>query len=89
MEKPWEKPFETREELRNALSPMGLGFHICSWLGAIFVVLGVVGDALNITLGLESISWLLLGIATFLAGIPMLTTWALALHLLSIEARNK
>ena len=89
MEKPWEKPFENREEIMNTLGPMGLGFHICWWLGIVFVLMGVVSDAINMTIGLESISWLLLAIATFMAGIPMLLTWALAMHLLSMEARNK
>jgi hypothetical protein len=85
VEKPWEKPFQSRKELKQALNPMGFGFHISYWLGILFAIVGVIGDAVNITLGLESISWLLLSIAAFLAGIPMLTTWAVAQHLLGMK----
>ena len=68
---------------------MGLSFHICWFLGAIFAVLGLIAGAMNSTLGLEPIYWLLLAIAAFLAGIPMLVTWAVALHLLGIEGESK
>ncbi|WP_455277007.1 hypothetical protein [[Eubacterium] cellulosolvens] len=87
MEKPWAKPFKNRKELEDALDPMGFAFHFTSWLGIVFAVLGVISDAANITLVLESITWLLLSIATFLAGIPMLVTWAVAQHLLGLKVK--
>jgi len=89
LEKPWEKPFKTREETRKALSPMGLIGHVCSWLGVAFAALGVIGDAVNITLGLEPVSWLLLAIVAGLTGMPSWLTWAVALHLLGIEGESK
>jgi len=89
MEKPWEKPFKNREEARAALSPMGLAGHICFLLGIVFAVLGIIGDAANATLGLEPISWLLLAIVAFLAGMPAWITWAVAMHLLGIGAESK
>jgi len=85
----WAQPFKDRKELKATLNPMGLQFHICWFLGAIFAVLGLIAAAMNSALGLEPIYWLLLAIAAFLAGIPMLVTWAVALHLLSIEASSK
>jgi ABC-type amino acid transport system permease subunit len=88
VEKPYEKPFETHEEMRKTLSTMGLGFHISYWLGIIFAVIGVIGDAANITLGLESTSWLLLSIVAFVAGVPMLVTWAVAMHLLGMKVEK-
>ena len=86
---PWAEPFKNREELKKALDPMGRAFHICWLLGAAFAVLGVIGDAMNATLGLEPMIWVLLAIAAFLAGIPMLVTWALALRLLGIEGKEE
>jgi len=86
---PWAKPFKDREELKKTLDPMGRAFHICWLLGAVFAVLGLVAGAMNTTLGLEPMIWLLLAIAAFLAGIPMLVTWALALHLLGIEGKEE
>ena len=89
MKKPWAKPFKDREEARAALNPMGLSAHICFWLGVGFAVLGVISGAMNIAIGLEATHWLLLAIATFVAGMPMWLTWAVALHLLGIEAKSK
>jgi len=89
VEKPWAKPFKDREEARAALKPMGLAGHICFWLGIAFVVLGVVGGAMNIAIGLEATHWLLLAIAAFVAGMPAWLTWAVAMHLLGIEAKSK
>jgi len=86
MEKPWEKPFKNREEAKAALGPMGLMGHVFFWLGIVFVILGVIGELMNVTLGLEPITWLLLAIAVFLAGLPTWLTWAVTLHLLGIES---
>ncbi|MBA7693180.1 hypothetical protein ES703_101756 [subsurface metagenome] len=89
MEAPWKKPFKDREEARAALGPMGLMAHICWWLGIVFVILGIIAGAMNATLGLESIVWLLLAIAAFLAGLMPWLAWAVALHLLGVEGKSK
>lgn len=86
MEKPWEKPFKNREEARAALSPMGLMGHIFFLLGIVFVILGIISDLIDVALGLEPMTWLLLAIAVFLAGLPAWLTWAVAMHLLGIES---
>ena len=85
----WAQPFKDRKELKATLNPMGLSFHICWFLGAIFAVLGLIAGAMNSALGLEPTHWLLLAIAAFLAGIPMLVTWAVALHLLGTESSTE
>lgn len=63
------------------------------WGGVVCFVLGIIGTiinlALNITLGLEPISWFLLAIAFFVASIPNFIGWALAVHLDAIEAKSK
>jgi len=41
-----------------------------SWPPAVvFLLLGIISDAVNVTLGLEAIHWFLLGIAALLAAI--------------------
>lgn len=89
MRKPWAEPFKNREEMRAALGPMGLMGHVSLFLGIIFAVLGVIADAANATLGLEPMSWLVLAIVVFVAGIPMWLTWAISMHLLGMEAKSK
>lgn len=78
----WAQPFKDRRELLGTIDSMGLAFHICWFLGIIFAILGIIAGAMNSSLGLEPVYWLLLAIAAFLAGIPMLVTWAVAMHLL-------
>jgi len=63
--------------------------HVLWFLGAVFAVLGVIGEAINVTLGLEPISWLLLAIAAFVASIPQLLGWHLAVYLDAIETKSK
>ncbi|MFQ5836664.1 MAG: hypothetical protein ACE5HG_02310 [Candidatus Bathyarchaeia archaeon] len=89
MEKPWGKPFKDREEARKLFDQMGLFGTIFWFLGIIFAVLGVISDAVNITLVLEPMSWLLLSIVVVLASIPYWITLAVAMHLLGIEGESK
>ncbi len=42
---------------------------IFTYLGAVFIIIGIVSDAINKVLGLESINWFLLAIAFWLIGI--------------------
>ena len=55
----------------------------------IFAALGVIGDALDITLGLESMSWFLLAIVAGLNAIIGHTHVVVAKHLLGIESEKK
>jgi hypothetical protein len=80
----WAQPFKDRKELLKTIDSMGLSFHICWFLGAIFAILGVVAAALNTNVGLGPVYWLLLSIAAFLAGVPMLVTWAVAMKMLGV-----
>ena len=61
----------------------------CWILGVVFAVLGVIGDAMNATLGLEAMSWFMLAIAAFVAGISWYIGWAVAVYLDAIEAKKK
>jgi hypothetical protein len=84
MQKPWAQPFKSRKELLSTIDSMGLSFHICWFLGAIFAILGIIAGATNTVVGLGPVYWLLLSIAAFLAGVPMLVTWAVAMRLLGV-----
>jgi len=59
------------------------------FLGIAFVVLGVVSDAMNVTLVLQPISWFLLAIFFGLSATVSWMTWMLAVHLDAIEAKSK
>ena len=84
----WEE-IENRKEIKMSLAQVGLMAHICWFLGILFAVLGVISDAIDETLGLEAISWLLLAIAAFAAslfpGIAQMAIW----HLLASEVKTK
>ena len=84
-----EKPFKNREEVKAEVRICGLFGDICQYLGILFAVLGVSGDALNITLGLESTSWLLLAVFFGLNAIIGHMRSAVAKHLFGIEAESK
>lgn len=58
-------------------------------VGAVFALLGVIGDAANVTLILGSITWLLLAVAFFIASIMPSINWAMAVYLISKEADDK
>ena len=63
--------------------------HICSFIGFALLILGIISDAINTALGLEPTSWLLLGIAAMMFGIPAFIGWHSAVHLYAIEAKRE
>ena len=58
-------------------------------LGLVFAALGVISDAINIIIVIESISWLLLSIVTCLVAISALMSWILAALLKGFEAKSE
>jgi hypothetical protein len=59
-----EKPFKNREEVKTEVRRCALFGNACQFACFVFAALGVIGDASNITLGLEPMSWLLLAIVS-------------------------
>jgi len=57
-------------------------------LGIIFAVLGIISDAINTTLGLQTMSWFLLAVGVFVAGIVPGLGWAVAVYLKAIEGKK-
>ena len=87
-----EKPFKDREEVKKEIRVCGMWCNICELLLIIFVILGVIGDAfgdaLNITLGLESMTWLLLAMFFAVLSIGPHIHIAVAKHLYGIESEK-
>ena len=84
-----EDIFKNREEVKTEIRKCAIAAGIIILLGLLFALLGVIGDALDINLGLESTSWLLL--AVFFAVVAMFPTMhsVMAKHLYGIESENK
>lgn len=84
-----EEPFKNREELKARIKLCGNWSLTCVVLSFLFVIIAIIGDALNITLWLGTISWFLLGI--FFIGISISPNIHLAVyrHLYGIECENK
>jgi len=84
-----EQPFKNREELKARIKLCGNWSTICVVLAFLFALLGIIANALNKTLGLDSMSWFLLAI--FFVGVNITPNIHLAVyrHLYGIESENK
>jgi len=83
------KPFKNREEVKREIRDCDRFAGISQYACFIFAALGVIGDAMNTTLGLDSMSWFLLAIIAGLNAIIGHTHVVVAKHLLGIEAESK
>ena len=81
--------WEDREYLKASIGSQGWWGHFLWFLGLAFVLLGIIADAANVTLGLESISWFLMAIAAFLAGLPFYIGLGIGWYLRTIETKGK
>ena len=81
-----------RWEKRKQMSDVrvaGLWGHTGLFIAVIFAVIGIIGDAANVAVGLEPMSWLLLAIFAILASIPFYLALGLAWYLRTTEAKSK
>ena len=65
---------EVPKDLRFMLFGMGARWHarsslVLECLGIVFLILGIVADAINKTLGLETTHWFIMTIAFFIWGL--------------------
>ncbi len=81
--------WEDREKMIASLGQNGWWGHVLWFLAVIFVILGIIADAVNSPLGLEAISWFLLAIAAFLASITYFIGWAVSWYLKTTEAKKE
>ena len=84
-----EKPFKDREEVKADIRRCDLMGGIFTFAGFVFAALGVIVDAFDVTLVLESMSWFLLAIVAGVNAIIPYMHWAVAKHLFGIEAEIK
>ena len=80
--------WEDRKRIVASIGVQGLWGHISFFLGIVFAVLGVIGDAANVTLGLDPISWFLLAIVASVLSIPWFIGLAMAWYLSTTEAKK-
>ena len=82
------KHWEDRQQMIAGLGSAGKWGHICLYIAIILAVLGVIGDAASITLGLEPISWFLLAIGALLVSVTFFIGWAVSWYLKTTEAKK-
>ena len=84
-----EKPFQNREDVKHEVKLCSTVATVFQVISLLFAVVGIIVDALNTTLGLETLSWFLLaiilGISSLLPSIHAVS----AKHLLFIDETKK
>jgi hypothetical protein len=85
MEKRW---WDGKRALRMA-GIWALWGGACWILGVVFAALGIVADAINTAIGLESSTWLLLAIAAFVASIAEYIGWAVGVYVETKETKKE
>jgi hypothetical protein len=84
-----DQPFKNREHVKAEIRRCAMASSVSSLLSFLFVLIGIVGDALNTTLGLTSLSWFLLAIFAAIHAIVPSMHLVVAKHFLGIEAESK
>jgi hypothetical protein len=84
-----DQPFKNREHVIAEIRLCARAGGVLQLLSFPFVALGTISDALNITLGLEPISWFLLTMIALCASIVPQMHIVVAKHLLGIESESK
>jgi len=70
-----------REKVKADLSRCGRAQNICWFIAVTFVLVGIIGDAANVILGLQPMSWFQLAIVGFVASITFRIGWAVSWYL--------
>lgn len=81
----WTEPRFTK---RNR-GTMGIMGSISTWLGVALAIVGVVGDANDAVIGLDSISWFLVAIASLILSLGCWLGWAVGIYLHAKETESK
>ena len=68
----WERLFYSQKPFFSYLGTA----YILGFLGFVCIVIGIIGDAIKLTLGLQSISWFLIGIAALILGFWFWQEWS-------------
>ena len=84
-----EKPFKDREEVKKEIRVWFSISLVLECLGLLLALIGIIGDALDRTFGLETTSWLLLAIFFSVSAAAPLVKSAVAKSLYGIESESK
>ena len=74
-------PCADPEKVKGDLVVCGRAADISWYFLIVFILLGIIGDAADVNVGLEPLSWFLLGIAFLLAAIFFRIGWAVSWYL--------
>lgn len=77
------RSWEDLEKVKASVGRSGLVGGVCWFFGFVFAVLGVIGDAANVKLGLTPCSWFLLAIVVSVLSVSVYIGWAAAWYLRS------
>jgi hypothetical protein len=84
-----DQPFKSREHVKAEIRRCAWAGSVSTLLSFLFAAIGIIGDALNTTLVLQPMIWLLLAIFASLHAIVPTMHLVVAKHFLGIEAENK
>ncbi|MGD8544878.1 MAG: hypothetical protein PVH12_01775 [Candidatus Bathyarchaeota archaeon] len=81
-------PFKNREEVKAEIRECDRFAVVTQWACFVCATLGVIGDVVNFTLGLESMSWFMLAIVFGLNALIGHNHTTIGKHLLGIEEES-
>ena len=84
-----EEPFKDLEVVKADVKRCAWLSSILSVLSLLFAVIGVIGEVLNMTLGLEPMSWFLLAIVVAVNAVLPQMNSVVAKLLFGIKSENK
>ena len=84
-----EKPFQNREDVKHEVKLCSTVATIFQLLSFLFAIVGIIGDALNATLGLKTLSWFLLAIILGVSSVLPSTHAISAKHLLHMDKTER
>jgi hypothetical protein len=84
-----DQPYKNREHILAEIRRCAMASGVSSLLSFLFAVIGIIGDALNTTLGLQPMIWLLLAIFAAIHAIVPSMHLVVAKHFLGIETESR
>ena len=84
-----DQPYKNREHVKAEIKRCAMASSISSFLSFIFVLIGIIGYTLNMTLGLTSLAWFLLAIFAAIHSVVPSMHLVTAKHFLGIETETK
>ena len=83
-----QKPFRDREDVKKEIRVWFIISFTLAFLSLLLALIGIIADALDRTLGLETMSWFLLAIFFSVSGVAPLVKSAVAKSVYGIESEK-